>query len=49
LEVLGVKWEDNIRMDLREVGWKIVGWMHVGQDGDQRRALLDTLKNLGVP
>jgi hypothetical protein len=23
------RWEDNIRMDIREVGWKVVDWMHL--------------------
>jgi hypothetical protein len=27
-------WEDNIRMDLREVGWEGVDWMHLAQDRD---------------
>jgi hypothetical protein len=27
--------EDNIRMDLRETGWKGVDWMHLEQDRDQ--------------
>jgi hypothetical protein len=26
------KWEDNIRMDLRERGWKVVDWIHLPQD-----------------
>jgi hypothetical protein len=29
------RWEDNIRMDLREIGWKGVDWMHLAQDRDQ--------------
>jgi hypothetical protein len=29
------KWEDNIRMDLREVGWEAVDWIYVAQDRDQ--------------
>jgi hypothetical protein len=28
-------WEDNIRMDLREIGWEGVNWMHLAQDRDQ--------------
>jgi hypothetical protein len=28
-------WEDNIRMDLREIGWKVVDWIHLAQDWDQ--------------
>jgi hypothetical protein len=28
-------WEDNIRMDVREMGWEGVDWIHLAQDGDQ--------------
>jgi hypothetical protein len=28
------RWEDNIRMDLREVGCDVVDWMHLAQDRD---------------
>jgi hypothetical protein len=43
------KWEDNIRMDLREIGWEDVDWIHVAQDRDQWRALGKTVMNLRVP
>jgi hypothetical protein len=26
------RWRDNIRMDLMEVGWEVVDWIHVAQD-----------------
>jgi len=29
------RWKDNIRMDLGEVGWKGVDWIHLVQDRDQ--------------
>jgi len=29
------RWEDNIRMDLREIGWDDVEWMRLAQDRDQ--------------
>jgi hypothetical protein len=29
------RWEDNIIMDLREIGLESVDWMHLAQDGDQ--------------
>jgi hypothetical protein len=29
------RWEDNIRMDLREIGWEGVDWMHLAQDRDR--------------
>jgi hypothetical protein len=41
--------KDNIRMDLREIGWEGVDWMHVAQDMDQWRALVNTVMNLRVP
>jgi hypothetical protein len=28
------RWEDNIRMDLREIGWEGVDWMHLAQERD---------------
>jgi hypothetical protein len=27
------RWENNIEMDLKEVGWKNVDWIHLSQDG----------------
>jgi hypothetical protein len=30
-----LRWEDNIRMDLREIEWKGADWMHLIQDKDQ--------------
>jgi hypothetical protein len=29
------RWEDNIIVDLREVGWEDVDWIHLVQDRDQ--------------
>jgi hypothetical protein len=43
------RWEDDIRMDLREVGWEGVDWMHMSQDRDQWRVLLNTVINFQVP
>jgi hypothetical protein len=45
------RWEDNIKMDVQEVG---VGggcedWMELAQDRDRWRALVSTVKNLRVP
>jgi hypothetical protein len=36
-------------MDLREIGWKVVDWIHLVQDRDQRRALVNTIMNLLDP
>jgi len=41
--------EDNIRMDLREVGYGCVDWMELGQDRDRWRALVSAVMNLRVP
>jgi hypothetical protein len=35
-------------MSLLEIGWEYVGWIHVAQDKDQWRAVVNTLMNLGV-
>jgi hypothetical protein len=43
------RWEDNIRIDLREIGWEGVDWMHLAQDRDQWRALVNMVMNFGVP
>jgi hypothetical protein len=43
------RWEDNIRMDFREVGCGCVDWMELAQDRDRRRALVSAVMNLRVP
>jgi hypothetical protein len=43
------RWEDNIEMDLREVGWGGMDWINVAQDRDRWRALVYTVMNLRVP
>jgi hypothetical protein len=40
------RWEDNIRMDLREVACGFVDWM---EDRDRWRALVSAVMNLRVP
>jgi len=35
------RWEDNIRMDLREIGWEGVDWMRPAQNTDQWQALVN--------
>jgi hypothetical protein len=41
--------EDNIKMDLREIGWGGMDWIDVTQDRDHCRALVNTVMNLRVP
>jgi hypothetical protein len=49
LERLRRVWEDNIRMDLIEVRWEVVDWMHVTQDMYQWRAVVNTFMDLRIP
>jgi len=44
-----LKWEDNIRMDLREIGWKDVDLIRLTQDKDQWQAVVKTVMNLRIP
>jgi hypothetical protein len=43
------RWVDNIKMDLREIGWGGMDWTNLDQDRDQWRALVNTVMNLQVP
>ena len=43
------RWEDNIKMDLWEVGGSCGDWMELAQDRDRWRALVGTVMNLRVP
>jgi hypothetical protein len=40
---------DNIKMDLREIGWDGMDWIHLAQNRNQWRALVNTVMNLRVP
>jgi hypothetical protein len=43
------RWENNIRLDPREMDWEIVDWIHLAQDRDQWLFLVYTVMNLLVP
>jgi hypothetical protein len=43
------RWVDNIKMDLREIGWGGMDWIDLAQDRDQLRALVNMDMNLRVP
>jgi hypothetical protein len=42
-------WVDNIKMDLREIGWDAMDWTDLAQDRDQWRALVNAVMDLRVP
>ena len=43
------RWEDNIKMDLQEVGRGCGDWMVLAQDRDRWRALVSTVMNFRIP
>jgi hypothetical protein len=43
------RWEDNIKMDLREVGCGGIDWMDLAQNRDRWRAFVNRVMNLRVP
>ena len=45
----GCRWEDNIKMDLQEVGRDCGNWMELAQDRDRWQALVSTVMNFRVP
>ena len=43
------RWEDNIKIDLQEVGCGGMDWIELAQDTDRERALVNEVLNLRVP
>ena len=43
------RWEDNIKMDLQEVGCEGMDWIDMDQDRDRWRALVNAVMKLRVP
>jgi hypothetical protein len=43
------RWEDNIKMDIREGGCAGMNWIELAQDRDKWRALVNAVMNLRVP
>jgi hypothetical protein len=41
------RWEDNIRMDVREIVWRGVDWILLAEDRDQWQAIVKLVMNLG--
>jgi hypothetical protein len=42
-------WEDNIKIDFREIGWGDMNRINLAKDRDQWRSLLNAVMNLLVP
>jgi hypothetical protein len=40
------RWEDGIRMDLREIGWGSVEWIQLTKDRGRWRSLVNTVMNI---
>jgi len=43
------RWVDNIKMDLQEVGKGVIGWIHLSQDMDRWRVLVNAVMNIWFP
>jgi hypothetical protein len=43
------RWEDNIEMDLQNVGWGAMDWIELAEDRDSWRALVNAVMNLQIP
>jgi hypothetical protein len=48
LEDQGVDGEDGIGMDVMEIGWGAVEWIHIAQDRDRWQAVVNAVRNLWV-
>jgi hypothetical protein len=44
-----LRWEDNIKMDLQEVGCRVIGSIEMALDRDRWRALVNAVMNLRIP
>jgi hypothetical protein len=42
------RWENGIKMDLREIGWRGVEWVHLAQDRDRWQAVVNAVMNFWV-
>ena len=43
------RWEDNIKMDVQEMGCEVMDWIELAEDRDRWRTLVNAVMNLRVP
>jgi hypothetical protein len=43
------RWSDNVKIDVRGIGWGGMHWIELAQDSDQWKAVVSTVMNLLVP
>jgi hypothetical protein len=43
------RWEDNIKMDIQEVGCGVMDWIELAQDRDSWRVIVNRIMNLQLP
>jgi hypothetical protein len=43
------RWVNNIKIDLKDIGWEGMQWIDLAQDMDHWRALVNTVMSLRVP
>jgi hypothetical protein len=48
LEKLRRRWEDGIKVDRREIGFEGVEWIHLAQDREPRRAVVNAVMNIRI-
>jgi hypothetical protein len=44
-----IRWENNIKMDLIGIEWKVVNWVHLAQERDQWRVVVNMVIKFWVP
>jgi hypothetical protein len=49
LDIFRHRWDDNINMDCKEIGWEGVDRIHIAGDWDRWQAVVNTVMNVWVP